>query len=493
MSKKQILSAGQELQRVQLANWLGVPKAMVTPCSLILPRDLPFETWAAMGPKLGQIHRMSAWIIGDWLAGGEIRYGETYAQFADSTGLLPEYLMILKYVASRIDADRRKPGLSFGHHKVVAPLEPDEQDRLLAEAESHAWTRDQLAEAVRLFKAQIESPADDDGHGLADGPDDDSEGDSNVVIVIEREPVVDTNTGTQQADLVGEDYAAEADAADDIARYSVEDWQKLPSKKRRQIIEEGFASGYSHLNKQTNESIDWAKFSENAVTGCLHGCPFCYARDIAQRFFSYGFAPYFHPHRLAAPGNVKVPDAAFSDPSFKNIFIDSMGDLFGQWVPVEWIEAEIAMARRNPQWNFLSLTKFPQRAAEFEFPDNFWIGTTVDAQARLHHAEQAFSKIRCRTKWLSCEPLLTPLKFTRLDLFQWIVIGGASRSTQTPEWRPPFAWIVDLYQQARAAGLKIYMKTNLGIADDIRVKEFAWAEQEQKRLPDALKYLKGMK
>jgi len=151
------------------------------------------------------------------------------------------------------------------------------------------------------------------------------------------------------------------------------------------------------------------------------------------------------------------------------------------------------MARRNPQWNFLSLTKFPQRAAEFEFPDNFWIGTTVDAQARLHHAEQAFSKIRCRTKWLSCEPLLTPLKFTRLDLFQWIVIGGASRSTQTPEWRPPFAWIVDLYQQARAAGLKIYMKTNLGIADDIRVKEFAWAEQEQKRLPDALKYLKGMK
>jgi hypothetical protein len=32
---------------------------------------------------------------------------------------------------------------------------------------------------------------------------------------------------------------------------------------------------------ETNESIDWAWWSWNPITGCNHGCPYCYARDIA--------------------------------------------------------------------------------------------------------------------------------------------------------------------------------------------------------------------
>jgi len=481
MSKKQeILVPGQDLK--QVAKWLGIPKAEVTLCSLRLPKDLPLETWAAMGTKLGQIHRTFRWWIADWIAGGEVIYGETYSQHSDSTGLQPEYLMILKYVASRIEPDRRKPDLSIGHHKVVAPLEPEEQDRFLAEAESRAWTRDQLAEAVRVFKAQIESPeriASDDR--LENDPDDELD---DALIVIEP-------NSTPQVD---EDYAAEAAAdAEDEARgrlrYSVEDWQKLTTKERRKIIDEGFVSDV-HLNKQTGDSIDWAKWSLNTVTGCLHGCEYCYARDIAMRFNPDGFKPMFHPHRLAAPQNTNVPDE--SDPSFKNVFVDSMADLFGQWMPAEWIEATIEMARQNPQWTFLALTKFPIRAAEFEYPANWWMGSTVDAQARVDNAEKAFAKIKCKTKWLSCEPLLTPLKFKRLDLFDWVVIGGASRSTLTPEWKPPFAWTNDLYNQARAAGLKVYMKTNLGVDDDCRVKEFPWSEPEEKQLPDQFRYLKGM-
>lgn len=33
-----------------------------------------------------------------------------------------------------------------------------------------------------------------------------------------------------------------------------------------------------------NTKIDWATRSWNPVTGCLHGCPYCYARKIAERF-----------------------------------------------------------------------------------------------------------------------------------------------------------------------------------------------------------------
>lgn len=63
--------------------------------------------------------------------------------------------------------------------------------------------------------------------------------------------------------------------------------------------------------------------------------------------------------------------------------------------------------------------------------------------------------------WLSVEPLLEPLKFTRLDLFNWMVIGGAARSMRTAEFRPPGRWIADLIRQADTAGVKIFEKTNL--------------------------------
>jgi len=145
---------------------------------------------------------------------------------------------------------------------------------------------------------------------------------------------------------------------------------------------------------------------------------------------------------------------------------------------------------RNDQWNFLFLTKFPQRVHEFgQMPKNAWMGTTVDCQERVANAEKAFAKMGGGIKWLSVEPMLTPLKFKRLDLFDWVVIGGASRSAQTPEWVPPFDWVADLHEQARAAGCAVYHKDNLGIGNDIRLKEFPWETRTKKELPEQLKYL----
>jgi hypothetical protein len=130
-------------------------------------------------------------------------------------------------------------------------------------------------------------------------------------------------------------------------------------------------------------------------------------------------------------------------------------------VPAAWIEAVLQQVYDNPQWNFLFLTKFPIRLAEFEFPENAWLGTTVDAQARVANAEKAFSQLKGGIKWLSCEPMLERLTFSRLDLFDWVVIGGASESTQTPEFRPPREWVDHLERQAEAAGCRVYEKTNL--------------------------------
>lgn len=276
--------------------------------------------------------------------------------------------------------------------------------------------------------------------------------------------------------------------------YTVERWQKLDPAARADIIAAGFEStGTGSLNEQTGDSIEWARWSHNTVTGCLHDCPYCYARDIAERLYPQKFVPTFHPARLGAPAHVIMPaDKAARDPAYRNIFANSMSDLFGQWVPRDWIEATLTMARRNPTWNFLTLTKFPQRAVEFDFPDNWWLGTTIDAQARVANAEKAFAQIRCRTKWLSVEPMLQPLRFARLELFHWVVIGGASASQHTPAWIPPFEWIAELQGAARRAGCRIYHKTNLDLGDGIRVREFPWSTPAQRRLPKAFWYLKGL-
>jgi len=216
------------------------------------------------------------------------------------------------------------------------------------------------------------------------------------------------------------------------------------------------------FNKQENDSIEWADWSWNPVTGCKHDCSYCYARDIANRFFadSYGFEPTIHPERLLAPYNSKLPKDADTNIARRNVFANSMSDLYGRWVPQEWIDAVFKAMIDNPQWNFLTLTKFPKRAAELDYPENVWIGTSVDFQVRVKAAEEAFSKIECGVRWLSIEPLLEPLTFTKPELFDWVVIGGASASSQTPAWTPPADWMIRVASQFLDHGAKIYLKTN---------------------------------
>lgn len=232
-------------------------------------------------------------------------------------------------------------------------------------------------------------------------------------------------------------------------------------------------------------NIEWASWSWNPVTGCKHDCSYCYARDIANRFYSQGFEPTIHPDRLTAPYTTKLPKDADTNPAARNVFANSMSDLYGRWVPQEWVDAVFKAMSENPQWNFLTLTKFPKRAAELVYPKNVWIGTSVDLQSRVKSAEDAFEKIDCGVRWLSIEPMIEPLKFSRPQLFDWVVIGGASKSNQTPAWTPPFEWVVRVASQFLDANpaVKIYLKTNG------RPREFPGVIT-QTSAPEAFHYLK---
>jgi protein gp37 len=222
---------------------------------------------------------------------------------------------------------------------------------------------------------------------------------------------------------------------------------------------------------ETNQHISWAAWSWNPVTGCLHGCKYCYARELATRpsyaaSYPVGFTPLFHHERLDAPANTIVPDDAKSDPRRKRVFVCSMADLYGKWVPDEWIEKVHTSCRENPQWDYLMLTKFPRRYVGLNLPSTAWLGTSVDEQKRVRLAEEAFQQIKgVRVKWLSLEPLLAPLEFTDLSMFDWIVIGSQTATDQpdghVPAFAPPHKWIRRIVAQAEEAGCRIYLKPNL--------------------------------
>lgn len=266
---------------------------------------------------------------------------------------------------------------------------------------------------------------------------------------------------------------------------TLQEWQGMIREDQVKAIHVNGDKGFN----STNENVEWALWTWNPVTGCLHDCPYCYARDIAKRFYSHlgaedeRFQPALYPERLNAPYITNQPDlSSIDDPvkrlGNKNVFVCSMADLFGKWVPKQWIDAVLNQVRNNPQWNFLFLTKFPIRMAEFEYPDNAWIGTTVDRQWAVDRAEKAFAKVRDTgyngIAWLSCEPMMERLEFSRLDMFDWVVVGGSSKSTRTPEFKPPIEWTINLYNQAKAYDLPVYMKTNLGIENEIRLREYPY-------------------
>lgn len=225
------------------------------------------------------------------------------------------------------------------------------------------------------------------------------------------------------------------------------------------------------FNETIGDGISWASWSWNPVTGCLHGCNYCYARQIAtsERFkaiYPAGFTPLFHEERLTAPANTTIPKKRLDDPSYKRVFVCSMADLYGRWVPIEWIDRVHEQMLSNPQWEYLLLTKFPDRYNEVKLPPTSWVGTSVDEQKRVRIAERAFRRIEdVKVKWLSLEPLNEPLEFSDLSMFDWVVIG-AQTETRQPDgtvaaFQPPWQWVINITKQAMDAGCKVHWKPNL--------------------------------
>lgn len=220
------------------------------------------------------------------------------------------------------------------------------------------------------------------------------------------------------------------------------------------------------------DKIGWATHTCNPLTGCLNfpNCPYCYARRQAKRLagrFGYPqddpFRPTFHPERLEGPLRRKKPS---------RIFVCSMGELFGPWVPWSWIMKVIKITYQAPHHKFLFLTQFPERYKDFRFGLNCWLGTTI---TEFSQSSRVFLLPHSDRIFVSAEPLLTKVSLLYVpNLVKWIIIGPLSKGASVVQ--PAKEHIEDILVCADAYHIPVYMKPNLDwpnkrqeFPDDLRI------------------------
>jgi hypothetical protein len=134
--------------------------------------DLEFANWLRVGHRFGRVSRSCQWWIGDWLAYGNRRYGETYVKAAKITGYDVQTLMNMAYTSVRFEISRRRENVSWSHHATLASLPQPEQDRWLdlieAERLSVACLRTELRNSARRAPDVSSQSEGEDGGSRTD-------------------------------------------------------------------------------------------------------------------------------------------------------------------------------------------------------------------------------------------------------------------------------------------------------------------------------------
>ena len=141
------------------------------------------------------------------------------------------------------------------------------------------------------------------------------------------------------------------------------------------------------------DTIGWCDYTFNPITGCLGGCPYCYARAIYKRF-KKSFKPEFHPDRLNEPMKLKIPS---------RIFVCSVSDFWGKGVKPIWREEVYNIIKACPQHTFFILTKQPQNIDNYDrIPGNVWVGVSVSDSSddwrieKLRQNKRLLKSNRCK-------------------------------------------------------------------------------------------------
>lgn len=235
----------------------------------------------------------------------------------------------------------------------------------------------------------------------------------------------------------------------------------------------------------------------NPITGCRHNCDYCYARKMTTRFagdvrlnkmakkdyclipaadgsedlyvldkpmmnetgniltYPFDFEPTLHRHRMDIPEKLKMGN---------NIFVGAMADVFGAWIPDNWLDEIFEVCQKNSIHNYLFLTKNVERYVEYGVPaglKNIWYGTTITRECEVRRCD--FFPKGCKT-FISIEPLLEDIEPEKYNMMfrqiDWIIIGaetGHSKNKVVPE----LDWIKKVLAEANKIEIPVFMKDSL--------------------------------
>lgn len=206
-------------------------------------------------------------------------------------------------------------------------------------------------------------------------------------------------------------------------------------------------------------SIEWTEMTWNPVTGCTKisaGCKHCYAEVMAKRLQAMGIEKYkdafkvvLHEEALQIPYTWKKQ---------KIVFVNSMSDLFHPKVPLEFIQRVFKVMNENPQHTFQVLTKRAERLLEvnkeLKWSHNIWMGVSVEDEKVVSRID-LLRQTDARTKFLSCEPLIGPLKNMKLTNIDWVIVGGESGKSSRPMNED---WVLDIMDQCNIANVAFFFK-----------------------------------
>lgn len=244
--------------------------------------------------------------------------------------------------------------------------------------------------------------------------------------------------------------------------------------------------------------IDWCDSTWNPISGCLHGCPYCNVEKMAKKYgkplddsylnkidiiYNNGikllkidekldnpyidyFTPTLHTYRLHEPERKTKS---------RSIFVGSVSDVFGEWIPNEWIEEIMKCCYKANHHKYLFLTKNPKRYSEIEnilCKENCWYGTSINNTAMANKFLKDLNKLDPSFKtFLSIEPLLDDIDFENnaLDNISWVIIGA---ETGENAHLPKKEWVEKIIKICREKNIPIFLKTNLNW--DTKIKEYPW-------------------
>ncbi len=222
--------------------------------------------------------------------------------------------------------------------------------------------------------------------------------------------------------------------------------------------------------------IDWCDTVWNPVWGCLHNCPFCYARRFAGRF--YRTVARKNNLSLEETEKLRLFQPVFLPANYsrkfgkreKIIFVNSMSD--PTFWKQEWIEKVFERIVREKDRFFLFLTKSPSAYRKFPapLPSNVWLGVSAtDTVSLIERAKELFGRYDTLPTWnlfVSLEPIhediVTPETVPFLEKFGWVIVGpetGSLRKKLRESYLQNLKkWVSSLKDFCSRSGIPLFTK-----------------------------------